>query len=137
MTGILPAPRRGGFALMEVMLALLVFAWVGTALASAMYSIGKVANDVRKELVLTRILDSELRRVMTLPQLEEGVEEFFIEEGEIDLRTEVIPIEELENENGQLLQDMYAIQVTARWRDGLEVYEETVETWRYARLYQP
>lgn len=122
---------------MEVMLALLVFAWVGTALASAMYSIGKVANDVRKELVLTRILDSELRRVMTLPQLEEGVEEFFIEEGEIDLRTEVIPIEELENENGQLLQDMYAIQVTARWRDGLEVYEETVETWRYARLYQP
>lgn len=131
-----PEHPRGGFALMEVMLALLVFAYAGTSLAAAMHSIGKISIDIRKDLVLTRVLDSELRRWMSQPQLEELVEETSIEEGTIDLRTEIIPYEELENEKGQLLQEMFIIRVTAFWREGTELYEETAQTWRYGRLYQ-
>lgn len=137
MTLRTPDDARRGFALLEAMLALAVFAIVGTSLAAAMHSIGKTAATIRKEMVLTRILDSELQRVVSLPQLEEGVEEVYIEEGEIDMRIEVLPIEELENEEGRLLQQMYSIRVTAYWREGLENREETVETWRYANLYQP
>ena len=70
---------------MEVMLALFVFAAVGTALASAMNSIGRIATDIRKEMVLTRILDSELREAMSIPELEEGSFEESLEEGKIDI----------------------------------------------------
>ena len=133
-----PAPERprGGFALMEVMLALLIFAWVGTALASAMHSIGKISSDIRKQMVLTRILDSELREAMSVPQLEEGITEESLEEGQIDIRTVVLPLEEIQTEEGQVLQEMFSIQVTATWWEGTEYVEETVETWRYGRHYQ-
>ena len=127
---------RKGFALLEVMLALLIFGWVGTRLASAIYSIGRISNDVRKELVISRVLDSELRRAMSVPQLEERDENYSLEENGIDIHVLVEPLEEMENEEGRLLQQMYRIVVTAYWWEGLEEFSRPVETWRYARLYQ-
>jgi hypothetical protein len=121
---------------MEVLLALTIFAWVGTALASAMHSIGKISTDIRKQMILTRILDSELREAMSVPQLEEGTTEESLDEGQIDIVTVVTPIEDLLTVDGTPLQEMYRIQVIATWWDGREYVEEMVETWRYGRLYQ-
>ena len=131
------ARGRGGFVLMEVILALSLFAIVGTALSMARNSSGRIAAEARKEMVVARILDSELRAAMSLPQLEEGVTTKSLEERGVEIETAIEPLEELENEDGQLLQQMYRIEVKAVWWESNEWQEQSVDTWRYARLYMP
>jgi hypothetical protein len=77
---------------------------------------------------------------MSYPVLEEGtttvaVDEMSEEGLEIDTTVELLP--EMENEDGQLLQEMYRIEVVARWFDNGVAREQLAETWRYSRLYQP
>jgi len=129
------SPR--GFALLEVVLALTLFAIVGTSLSMALNSVGKIAGEARLEMSLTRLLDSELRAAMSLPQLEEGRTTKTLDEREIEIETTIEPLEELENEEGRLLQQMFRIQVKAVWWENNEWQEISAETWRYARLYQP
>jgi hypothetical protein len=53
-----------------------------------------------------------------------------------DIQTVVTPME-MENEEGQLLQNMFSIRVTFYWfADGQE-QQQSAETWRYANLYNP
>jgi hypothetical protein len=55
--------------------------------------------------------------------------------GELETIVEAL---ELENEDGQLLQNMYRIEVIFYWRgsDG-EWQQQGAETWRYGNLYRP
>ena len=55
----------------------------------------------------------------------------------IELDTTIELIEDLENEEGQLLQEMYRIEIAASWYANGEWQDRTVETWRYGRMYQP
>ncbi|NIP96426.1 MAG: hypothetical protein GWO24_24540 [Akkermansiaceae bacterium] len=126
----------GGFALLEVVLALLLFAIVGTSLSTALNSVGRIAGDARREMSLTRLIDSELRAAMSLPQLEEGVTTKVLDEKGIEIETLIEPLEEIENENGQILQQMFRIQVKAVWWENNDWQEVSAETWRYERLYQ-
>ena len=89
------------------------------------------------ELRITRILDSALDETLSLPMLEEGVTTSTVGETGIELDTTVELLDELENEDGQILQEMYRIEVKARWFENGEWQERTVETWRYGRMYQP
>ena len=123
--------------LMEAVLALLLFAIVGTALMTALNEVGRMAFDARREAVLARLLDSELRRAMTVPTLEEGETSTSLEEMGAEILSIVEPMEEIENQDGRLLQQMYRIEVVATWWEDNEQQEMSVETWRYARLYQP
>jgi prepilin-type N-terminal cleavage/methylation domain-containing protein len=132
-------PRRppSGFVLLEVVLALAVFGMAATGFAVAMNRMGQAASLVQKELQITRILESTLDETLSLPVLEEGLTSVRIEDLGMDLETEIEILDELENENGQLLQEMYRITVTAHWFDAGQWQERMVETWRYGRLYQP
>ncbi len=129
--------RRGGFMLMEAVLALLLFAIVGTALMTALNEVGRMAFEARRESVLARLLDSELRAAMTVPVLEEGSTSKSLDELGAEIISIVEPIEEMENQDGQLLRQMYRIEVVATWWENDEQKELSAETWRYARLYQP
>ena len=60
-----------------------------------------------------------------------------LEEMGVEIETIVEPLEELENEEGQLLQEMFRIEVKAVWWELNEWQELSAETWRYARLYVP
>ncbi len=128
---------RRGFVMMEVILALTLFAIAGTALSVALNSIGRIAGQARKEMVLARIVDSELRAAMSLPKLEEGVTTKALEEMGVEIETTIEPIEEMENQDGQLLQQMFRIEVKAVWWEENEWQEVSADTWRYARLYMP
>lgn len=128
--------RRQGFLLLEVVLALAVFGMAATGFAVAMSRMGQSATMVQKELQITRILESTLDETLSLPTLEEGLTSVRLDDLGMDLDTEIELLDELENENGQLLQEMFRITVTAVWYDG-EWQERMVETWRYGRLYQP
>lgn len=122
--------------LMESILALSLFAIVGVALITALTQIGRLAHDARREGRLARILDSELRAAMSVPVLEEGETVKSLDEFKADIKTIVEPLEEVENQDGQLLQQMFRIEVQASWYENNEWNEMFVETWRYARLYQ-
>ena len=133
-------PRRRGFLLLEVLLALGVFGMAATGFAMALHRTAELASLAQRKVKITRLLESALAEAMSYPVLEEGVTSVAVEEMveadlQIDTTIELLP--EIENEDGQLLQEMYRIEVRAVWWDNAERQEQVAETWRYSRLYQP
>jgi prepilin-type N-terminal cleavage/methylation domain-containing protein len=143
MIGI-PTKRRRGFVLMEVVLALTLFGMVGVAYLLALQDVAELLREMRREAKITRILDSELRKWMSLPQIEEGEPDPSIldEKDQLEVRVVIRPLEDVAEEfrftteEGRVLQQMFHIQATASWYEDREWHERTAETWRYARLYQ-
>lgn len=136
MRRTLHAGRRG-FLLFEMVLALAVFSIAATGFVVALHRMSDAAALAQSELRITRILDSALDETLSLPVLEEGETEAAVGETGIELRTVIELIEDLENEDGQVLQEMYLIQINARWYANGEWQDRSVETWRYGRMYQP
>ncbi len=121
---------------MEVILALFIFAVVSTSFTKALNALWRNTSYVKEELVITQILDSALHETLYLSQLEEGTTEIYIPERDVDLETQVIPLE-LENEEGNILQQMWEVRVIARFeQDGID-QERVVRGWRYLPLYRP
>lgn len=128
---------RRGFLLLEMVLALAVFGIAATGFAVALHRMSDVATLSQSELRITRILDSALDETLSLPSLEEGETDTQVGETGIELHTTIEPIEDMENEDGMVLQEMYRIEIVARWYANGAWQERTVETWRYGRMYQP
>lgn len=125
---------------MEVLLALGVFGIAATGFAVALHKTADLAATAQRKLKMTRLLESALAEAMSYPVLEEGTTSVAVEEMsdqglKIETTVELLP--EMENEDGQLLQEMYRIEVVARWFENGESREQQAETWRYSRLYQP
>ncbi len=129
--------QRGGFLLLEMVLALAVFGIAATGYVVALHRMGDTASLAQNELRITRILDSALDEVISLPVLEEGTTNISVGDTGIELDTTIELLTEIENEDGELLQEMYRIEIVAKWFDNKEWQERTVETWRYGRMYQP
>ena len=131
----------GGFLMMEVILAIGIFAIAATGFMVALARTSDAAALAQRRMQITRILESSLREAISLPNLEEGTVTVALQEEiggagvEIDRTVEIM--NELENQEGQLLQSMLRIEVTANWFEFGEWQKETAETWRYGRLYQP
>jgi prepilin-type N-terminal cleavage/methylation domain-containing protein len=130
-------PQKRGFLLLEMVLALAVFGIAATGFSVALHRMSKAAQLAQSELSITRILDSALQETLSLPVLEEGVTNSSIPDSDIELDTTIELLTELENEDGQALQEMYLIQIDARWFANGAWQERRVETWRYGRMYQP
>ena len=132
--------RRSGFLLLEVLLALGVFGIAATGFAVALHRTADLAASAQREVRITRLLESALAEAMSYPVLEEGTTSVAVEEmSEYDMRmdTTIELLPEIENEDGQLLQEMYRIEVKAYWFENAVQQEQGAETWRYSRLYQP
>ncbi len=136
MTRPLHSVRRG-FLLLEMVLALAVFGIAATGFVVALHRMAAVATLAQSELRITRILDSALDETLSLPVLVEGVTDSTVAEAGIELETTIEVLDKMENQDGQFLQEMYRIEVRARWFDNSNWQERAVETWRYGRLYQP
>jgi len=130
-------PRRGGFLLLEMVLALAVFGMAATGFVVALHRMAAAASLTQSELRMTRILDSALDETLSLPMLEEGVTTSQVGDTGIELITGISILDEMENENGEMLQEMYRIEIKARWYENREWQERMVETWRYGLMYQP
>lgn len=130
-----------GFMLLEVLLAMGVFAIAVTGFVIALQRTGDLAGATQRQLRITRILESALTKAMSVPVLEEGKEsesvaEMANEGMEIETTVEAMQ-EKFQNEDGQDLQEMFRIEVVAHWFENGVPQEEMAETWRYSRLYQP
>jgi len=128
---------RHGFLLLEMVLALAVFGMAATGFAVALHRMASVAALAQSEMRITRILDSALDETLSLPTLEEGVTNSTVAETGIKLDTTIEVLDKMENQDGQFLQEMYRIEIKARWFENSAWQERTVETWRYGRMYQP
>ena len=122
---------------MEVVLALGIFAMACTGLAVAFSRMGKAASLAQSELQITRILDTALKEQMSFPALEEGATQIPVKGTDIELDVLVEPLKELENQDGEVLQQMFRVEITANWFDNGEWQSRSVETWRYNPMYQP
>ena len=129
--------RKRGFLLLEMVLALAVFGISATGFAVALHKMGEAASLAQSELRITRILDSALDETLSLPVMEEGVTNSAVGETGIELDTTIKLLNELQNEEGQALQEMYSIKIEARWFSNGQWQDRSVETWRYGRMYQP
>lgn len=127
---------RQGFLLLEVILALAIFGIAATGFAVAIHKMAQVADLAQNEMRLTRVLESALDEAVSLPTMEEGTSTVTLADG-MEIEKKVERIEDLENEDGQILQEMYRITITAHWFQNNQWMERGAETWRYARLYQP
>lgn len=134
---VTPLQRRHGFLLLEMVLALSVFAMAATGFVVALQRMSLAAAQARDELQVTRILESALNETISLPVLEEGELSDVAGDGSIDILVNIEPLEDLENEEGETLNEMFRIRIMARWYENGEWQERSIETWRYARLYQP
>jgi prepilin-type N-terminal cleavage/methylation domain-containing protein len=130
-------PGKRGFLLLEMILALAVFGIAATGFAVALHRMAAVAGLAQSELRITRILESALDETLSLPVLEEGTVNTSVGDTGIELDTTVKLIEELQNEDGQPLQEMYLITVEAKWFSNGQWQNRSVDTWRYGRMYQP
>ena len=141
MIGSSRVKRRRGFLLMEVVLALGIFALAATGFAVALAKTSDAAQLSQRRMQINRILESALEEAVSLPVLEEGAETVSLKEevggSAVEIDTQIELLDEMENMDGQLLQQMYRIEVTAHWYEYPEWQEEMAETWRYGRLYQP
>lgn len=135
---------RAGYVMMEIVIALGLFSAVAVSLVKALHMTSQTAGIIQDEMRIERILRSAMTDALSNPNLEEGSETVDLTEitgdeksfftGQIE--TIVEPLE-LENEDGQLLQNMFRIEVIFYWQVDGEWQEQRAETWRYANLYRP
>jgi hypothetical protein len=120
-----------------MVLALAVFGIAATGFVVALNRMANLATLAQSDLRITRILDSALDETLSLPTLEEGVTNSTVAGTGIELDTTIELLDKLENQDGQILQEMYRIEIIARWFENSAWQERIVETWRYGRMYQP
>ncbi len=135
---------RAGYVMMEIVIALGLFSAVAVSLVKALHMTSRTALLIQDEMRIERILRSAMTDALSNPNIEEGSETVDLTEitgdeksfftGQIE--TIVEPLE-LENEDGQLLQSMFRIEVIFHWQIDGEWQQQSAETWRYANLYRP
>jgi hypothetical protein len=129
-------PARG-YLLLEVVLAMGIFALAATGFTIALQKAADASDMAAREMQVTRMLQSSLDAAISIPVLEEGEASEKFEERGMEIVTKYEKMEEMENQDGQLLQEMWRITVTAYFLQGNTELSRTAVTWRYGRLYQP
>jgi hypothetical protein len=126
-----------GYLLLEVVLAMGIFALAATGFSIALQKSADASDMAAREMQVTRILQSSLDEAISIPNLEVGEFSQKLEERSMEIVTKYEKMEEMENIDGQLLQEMWRITVTAYFMQGNTQLDRSAVTWRYGRLYQP
>lgn len=138
-----PKKLRAGYVLMEIVIALGLFSAVAVSLVKALHMTSMTATLIQDEMRVDRILRSAMTDVLSEPSLEEGSETVDLTDitgdetsfANAQIETIIEPLE-LENEDGQLLQNMFRIEVIFHWETENGWQEQSAETWRYGNLYK-
>lgn len=123
-----PIRRRSyGYALLDVILAVTVFAFWGAGLVTLLQRISETSNNYSHDRLIQYQLESILTEMKHRP-VEEMTSERLDEALDVTFRTTVEPLN-LANVGGEALEDLYQLTATATWMDA---GGEQVET---ARIY--
>ena len=132
-----PSLVEGAFVMLEVILAIALFASVATALAVALHQLSVATTSARWESVVLRRLQSDLVEAAHQPRLELGRIESKVDEFGISTVREVEEAQ-ASNKDGFALPGIYRIRVRAKLSKGpgsaiemvreLETYETRFDT---------
>ncbi|MCB1064598.1 MAG: hypothetical protein KDN20_16975 [Verrucomicrobiae bacterium] len=123
--------RRGGYALLDVILAVTVFAFWGVGLITLLQKISDTSNSYSRDRLIQYQLESLLTEMKHRPVNEMNTERFD-EALEVTYRTVVEPLNAA-NLAGDTLEDLYEITATAVFNDA---GGEQIETAKLT-VYQP
>lgn len=134
-----PTSRRAnGYLLMEVVIAMAIFSLVAVGFTKALNKAADASDLAAKNVQITRIMHSAVDEALSAPVLQEEEIVLDVEERNMTITTRYEPmLEELQNQDGQFLQDMWRITVIGSYMENGTKIERTMVTWRYGRLYQP
>jgi len=140
-TGKVQAAGKPAWVLLEVLLAMAVFAIAISQFVVVLNKSAELNMKARQKVYLERTLASALNEVCMQSSLEQGefqLGEFLIPEvspGKIYITVVVEPLE-LVNKDDVQLPDMYNIVAIASWNDAERTpRRQSLSTWRYAKLY--
>lgn len=122
---------KHGSSLLEVLLAMMLFAIVGTALIESLSVASEATALIATEHMVRERLRSEMDRSRAL-RLTLGKEDMGTDAYGITVQRHVERME-LENNERVTLNGIYKATFTARWKDGVHENELTAETW----IFQP
>ena len=127
--------KRRGFTLLETLLALIVFSMAVVALVEAVHQLGKQTLLRRREASVQERLRSLLLEQTRTP-VPNPKEEIKLKEGDTTYTIRRTKLE-LSDRDGQAVQGLFEIRVTAEWLEGREVQQATAETWVFPPLFEP
>ncbi|MCB1224691.1 MAG: hypothetical protein KDK99_02660 [Verrucomicrobiales bacterium] len=126
------APGAGGFVLLEIVMALGLFALVAVGMTQALDQISQTSKLARQEAQLMRAMESALAEVMHQPVFEQASYSFPESDDGVDATAAVQRVE-LFTEDEALLDHMYLIHVEAWIKDGSEeILRRSIETYVYS-----
>ena len=127
--------KRRGFTLLETLLALIVFSMAVVALVEAVHQLGKQTLLRRREASVQERIRSLLLEQTRTP-VPNPKEEIKLKEGDTTYTIRRTKLE-LTDRDGQAVQGLFEIRVTAEWLEGRELQQATAETWVYPPIFEP
>ncbi len=127
------------FILMEVIFAILFFGFAALSLTRALSSVAQLANASKMDIRMIQRLQSTLTLYSKMSRVEETKQPITSPPDELGVVTETVITElrdQFENEDGQKLQQMFLIRVTAYFENDGGKGTMSSETLRYAPLYR-
>jgi hypothetical protein len=134
--------QRHGAAAGFTLLAVFIFGMAAMALVETVNTSGRTSLDARRKGNIRTRLDNMLVEATRDPLwMVENTRVPLVTENEVrdggfifTIRREPL---ELENVDGNPLQGLYLVRVTARWMDGGREHSEVAETWAYPLMFRP
>ena len=117
------------------MLALIVFSMAVVALVEAVHQLGKQTLLRRREASVQERIRSLLLEQTRTP-VPNPKEEIKLKEGDMTYTIRRTKLE-LTDRDGQPVQGLFEIRVTAEWQEGRELQQATAETWVYPPIFEP
>jgi prepilin-type N-terminal cleavage/methylation domain-containing protein len=129
---LIPSPKsKKGFGLLEVMLAVTIFALVVVSLAQALKSTVESSTLIEREHITRQLLQNALNQAR-VESLTPGTFPIEIKDPNYTLEKNIRPLE-LQNKDNQPLQGLYQITVRAFWKEG----QDTQQSEASIIVYQP
>jgi prepilin-type N-terminal cleavage/methylation domain-containing protein len=124
--------KRNGFTLLETLLALMVFSTAVVALVEAVHQLGGQTLLRRHEAAVQERMHSLLVEHTRMP---DAIEEVKLQDGDVSYTVTHTPLE-LKDRDGQPLQGLFEVRVTAVWKEGQTQQQASAETWVYPPLFR-
>ena len=124
--------RRGGFVLLEIILAIALFAMCAVSMTRALDMIAKTSKAAQREGQVMRVLESVLAEVVHQPELKAGGEHFDPGADGVTVDASIEHIDLL-TRNKARLDHMFEIRVKAFIKDGSShLMEREMKTYVYS-----
>jgi type II secretory pathway pseudopilin PulG len=123
--------------LFEVILALALFSTAAVALVVTINAIGSAAIEARSLRAIEQGLEGVMDEYSKNPQIMELDKDIKAGKDGVSYRVRIKPLQNLKNQDGLPLTNLFTVQVSATWKEDGEPLTMTAETIRYAGMYLP